>query len=413
MTMQQAPASDETTDLFQKVRAYAQYKAERVKDIGFYPYYTAIQENLGSRVIIDGRELIMIGSNNYLGLSWDERVIEAAIEATRRYGTSCSGSRFLNGTLLLHEELEAELAEFVSKPAALSFTTGYQTNLGALQALVGRHDHVFSDRLNHGSLMDGMFLAAGITVGGARIHRYHHNDLDDLERLLRGVDDGGGKLIVTDGVFSMDGDIAPLPELGELARRYGARLYLDEAHSLGVIGATGRGSQEHFDCYDAADVLMCTFSKSFGAVGGFIAGEPDVVDHIKHNARSFIFSASMPPATIAAVSTALRIMQEEPHHTRRLQAIGQRMIREFKRLGFDVGDTETPIVPLIIGDDALTFQFYRALMDNGLYTNPVVSPAVPPGSALIRTSYMAIHSDEELDRALEVCATQARLLGII
>ena len=410
--MEQPPTTSSAVDLFDKVRTFVNQKAARIESIGFYPYYTAIQENLGSRVIIDDRELIMIGSNNYLGLSWDERVIEAAIEATRRYGTSCSGSRFLNGTLRLHEELEADLAEFVDKPAALSFTTGYQTNLGAIQALAGRHDHVFSDRLNHGSLVDGILLAVG-TTGGTRIHRYPHNDIEELERLLRSVDDGGGKLIVTDGVFSMEGDIAPLPELGALARRYGARLYLDEAHALGVIGATGRGTQEHYDCYDAADVLMCTFSKSFGAVGGFIAAEADVVDHIKHHARSFIFSASMPPATIAAVSTALRIMKEEPQHTQRLQAIGQRMIGEFKRLGFNVGHSETPIVPLIIGDDALTFQFYRALMEHGVYVNPVVSPAVPPGGALIRTSYMAIHSDDELDRALEVCATQARSLGII
>jgi 8-amino-7-oxononanoate synthase len=410
--MEQPPTSSSAVDLFEKVRSFVDQKAAKIASIGFYPYYTAIQENLGSRVIIDDRELIMIGSNNYLGLSWDPRVIEAAIEATRRYGTSCSGSRFLNGTLRLHEELEADLAEFVDKPAALSFTTGYQTNLGAIQALAGRHDHVFSDRLNHGSLVDGMRLAVG-TAGGTRIHRYHHNDLEELERLLCSVDDAGGKLIVTDGVFSMEGDIAPLPEIGALARRYGARLYLDEAHALGVIGATGRGSQEHFDCYDAADILMCTFSKSFGAVGGFIAGEADVIDHVKHNARSFIFSASMPPATIAAVATALRIMKEEPHHTQRLQAIGRRMIGEFKRLGFDVGHTATPIVPLIIGDDALTFQFYRALMEHGVYVNPVVSPAVPPGGALIRTSYMAIHSDAELDRALDVCATQARALGII
>lgn len=410
--MEQSTTSNSAADLFQKVRSFAEQKAEKIAAIGFYPYYTAIQENHGSRVVIDGRDLIMIGSNNYLGLSWDQRVIEAAIAATRRYGTSCSGSRFLNGTLRLHEELEEQLAEFVSKPAALCFTTGYQTNLGALQALAGRHDHVFSDRLNHGSLVDGMRLAVG-TAGGTRVHRYRHNDLDELERLLRSVDDGGGKLIVTDGVFSMEGDIAPLPEIGELARRYGARLYVDEAHALGVIGATGRGSQEHFDCYTAADVLMCTFSKSFGAVGGFIAGEPDVIDHVKHHARSFIFSASMPPGTIAAVAAALRIMREEPHHVQRLQANGARMIREFKRLGFDVGTTETPIVPLIIGDDALTFQYYRALMEHGVYVNPVVSPAVPPGGALIRTSYMAIHSDAELDRALDVCATQARALGII
>ena len=410
--MEQPTTSSSAVDVFQKVRSFAEQKAAKIAAIGFYPYYTAIQENHGSRVVIDGRELIMIGSNNYLGLSWDQRVIEAAIAATRRYGTSCSGSRFLNGTLRLHEELEEHLAEFVSKPAALCFTTGYQTNLGALQALAGRHDHVFSDRLNHGSLVDGMRLAVG-TAGGTRIHRYRHNDLDELERLLRSVDDDGGRLIVTDGVFSMEGDIAPLPEIGALARRYGARLYVDEAHALGVIGATGRGSQEHFDCHTAADLLMCTFSKSFGAVGGFIAGEPDVIDHVKHHARSFIFSASMPPGTIAAVAEALRIMREEPHHVQRLQAIGARMIREFKRLGFDVGTTETPIVPLIIGDDALTFQYYRALMEHGVYANPVVSPAVPPGGALIRTSYMAIHSDAELDRALDVCATQARALGII
>ena len=409
--MEQSTTSSSAVDLFRKVRSFEEQKAAKIAAIGFYPYYTAIQENHGSRVVIDGRELIMIGSNNYLGLSWDRRVIEAAIEATRRYGTSCSGSRFLNGTLRLHEELEEELADFVGKPAALCFTTGYQTNLGALQALAGRRDHVFSDHLNHGSLVDGMLLAAG-TTGGTRIHRYQHNDLDELERLLRSVE-GGGKLIVTDGVFSMEGDIAPLPEIGALARRYGARLYVDEAHALGVIGATGRGSQEHFACHDAADLLMCTFSKSFGAVGGFIAGAAEVVDYVKHHARSFIFSASMAPGTIAAVAAALRIMKQEPQHVQRLQAIGARMIGEFKRLGFDVGKTETPIVPLVIGDDVLTFRYYRALLEHGVYANPVVSPAAPPGGSLIRTSYMAIHSDDELDRALEVCATQARALGII
>lgn len=409
--MEQSTTSSSAADLFRKVQSFEEQKAAKIAAIGFYPYYTAIQENHGSRVVIDGRELIMIGSNNYLGLSWDRRVIEAAIEATRRYGTSCSGSRFLNGTLRLHEELEEELADFVGKPAALCFTTGYQTNLGALQALAGRRDHVFSDRLNHGSLVDGMLLAAG-TTGGTRIHRYQHNDLDELERLLRSVE-GGGKLIVTDGVFSMEGDIAPLPEIGALARRYGARLYVDEAHALGVIGATGRGSQEHFACHDAADLLMCTFSKSFGAVGGFIAGAAEVVDYVKHHARSFIFSASMAPGTIAAVAAALRIMKQEPQHVQRLQAIGARMIGEFKRLGFDVGKTETPIVPLVIGDDVLTFRYYRALLEHGVYANPVVSPAAPPGGSLIRTSYMAIHSDDELDRALEVCATQARALGII
>jgi 8-amino-7-oxononanoate synthase len=410
--MEQPPTSSSAVDLFEKVRSFVDQKAAKIASIGFYPYYTAIQENLGSRVIIDDRELIMIGSNNYLGLSWDPRVIEAAIEATRRYGTSCSGSRFLNGTLRLHEELEADLAEFVDKPAALSFTTGYQTNLGAIQALAGRHDHVFSDRLNHGSLVDGMRLAVG-TAGGTRIHRYHHNDLEELERLLCSVDDAGGKLIVTDGVFSMEGDIAPLPEIGALARRYGARLYLDEAHALGVIGATGRGSQEHFDCHDAADVLMCTFSKSFGSIGGFVAGDREVVNYIKHEGRPLIFSASMPPANLAAAAAALKIMREEPERAQRLQRISARMIREYKTLGFDVDVAETAIVPLIIGDDHLTFRFWRALFEAGIYANPVVTPGVPPGRALIRTSYMAIHTDEELDRVLEITAAVGRRLGII
>jgi 8-amino-7-oxononanoate synthase len=410
--MEQPPTSSSAVDLFEKVRSFVDQKAAKIASIGFYPYYTAIQENLGSRVIIDDRELIMIGSNNYLGLSWDPRVIEAAIEATRRYGTSCSGSRFLNGTLRLHEELEADLAEFVDKPAALSFTTGYQTNLGAIQALAGRHDHVFSDRLNHGSLVDGMRLAVG-TTGGTRVHRYQHNDLDELERLMRSVGDDAGKLIVTDGVFSMEGDIAPLPEIGALARRYGARLYVDEAHALGVIGATGRGSQEHFDCYDAADVLMCTFSKSFGSIGGFVAGDREVVNYIKHEGRPLIFSASMPPANLAAAAAALQIMREEPEHAQRLQRISARMIREYKALGFDVDVAETAIVPLIIGDDHLTFRFWRALFEAGIYANPVVTPGVPPGRALIRTSYMAIHTDEELDRVLEITAAVGRRLGII
>jgi 8-amino-7-oxononanoate synthase len=410
--MEQPPTSSSAVDLFEKVRSFVDQKAAKIASIGFYPYYTAIQENLGSRVIIDDRELIMIGSNNYLGLSWDPRVIEAAVEATRRYGTSCSGSRFLNGTLSLHEELETELADFVSKPAALGFTTGYQTNLGAIQALAGRHDHIFSDRLNHGSLVDGMRLAVG-TTGGTRVHRYQHNDLDELERLMRSVGDDAGKLIVTDGVFSMEGDIAPLPEIGALARRYGARLYVDEAHALGVIGATGRGSQEHFDCYDAADVLMCTFSKSFGSIGGFVAGDREVVNYIKHEGRPLIFSASMPPANLAAAAAALKIMREEPERAQRLQRISARMIREYKTLGFDVDVAETAIVPLIIGDDHLTFRFWRALFEAGIYANPVVTPGVPPGRALIRTSYMAIHTDEELDRVLEITAAVGRRLGII
>jgi 8-amino-7-oxononanoate synthase len=405
-------ATATAVDIFDKAELWRVEKNARVARAGFYPYFAAIEENLGTKVIIDGREMIMIGSNNYLGLSWDPRVIEASIEATRRYGTSCSGSRFLNGTFKLHEQLEEDLARFVRKDAALCFTTGYQTNLGAISALAGRHDVIFSDRLNHASLVDGMLLANGLNRG-TRIQRFAHNDPDDLERALQNAPEDAGKLIVTDGVFSMEGDIAPLPQIGELARRYGARLYLDEAHAIGVIGRSGRGTQEHFDDYGSSDLVMCTFSKAFGAIGGFVAGHPDVIDFIKHEARSLIFSASMPPGTIAAVSTALRIIEEEPEHALRLQQIGVRMVAEYKSLGFNVGPSCTAIVPLIIGDDNLTFLFHRALLEHGVYANPVVSPAVPPNGALIRTSYMAIHSDDELDQAVEVVATEARKLGII
>ena len=406
------PAAPTAVDIFDKVGAWAVEKQARVDRAGFYPYFAAIEENLGTKVIIDGREMIMIGSNNYLGLSWDPRVIEASVAATKRYGTSCSGSRFLNGTFKLHEELEEQLARFVGKPAALCFTTGYQTNLGAISTLAGRQDVVISDRLNHASLVDGMLLAGGMNRG-TKVVRYGHDGIEDLERMLQNIPEDAGKLLVTDGVFSMEGDIARLPKLGELARHYGARLYLDEAHAIGVIGATGRGTQEHWDDYDSADLVMCTFSKSFGAIGGFVAGDAGVVDFIKHEARPLIFSASMPPGTIAAVSTALRIMEEEPEHALRLQEIAARMVDAFKSLGFNVGPSCTAIVPLIIGDDNLTFLFHRALLENGVYANPVVSPAVPPNGALIRTSYMAIHSDDELDQALEVCATEARKLGII
>ena len=397
-------------DIFEKCFTWEEAEAAREK--GLYPYFIPIQESRGTRVVMEGKELIMAGSNNYLGLSWDPRVIEAAIAATRKWGTSCSGSRFLNGTLSLHEKLEDRLAHFVGRERALCFSTGYQTNLGAISALVGKDEHIYSDKLNHASIMDGIFLAAGMR-GKVRVHRFLHNNMESLEKFLSEESRDAHKLVVTDGVFSMEGDIVKLPRMRELCLKYGARLYLDEAHALGVLGKTGRGTEEHFGVTNHADVLMCTFSKSFGSLGGFVAGEDDVIDYIRHMARPLIFSASMPPATIASVDACLEIIEKEPERVHRLQAIGRKMVAGFKSLGFDVGSAETPIVPLRIGDMEKTLLLWRALFDGGVFTNPVLSPAVPPDSTLIRTSYMAIHTDAELDRILEVAGAAGRKLGII
>lgn len=397
-------------DIFEKCYSFRDAKDARSR--GIYPYFIPIQKSMGTRVVMEGRELIMAGSNNYLGLSWDPRVKEAAIKAVHEYGTSCSGSRFLNGTLALHEELEESLARFVGRRRALCFTTGYQTNLGAISALVSKGEHVFTDKLNHASIMDGIFLATGLR-GSVRVHRFLHNSPENLELLLSEVPVEDPKLVVTDGVFSMEGDIVRLPQVRALCDKYRARLYLDEAHALGVVGSTGRGTEEHHGNAARADMIMCTFSKSFGSLGGFVAADEDVVEYVKHAARPLIFSASMPPATIASVTKALEIIGKEPERVLRLQAIGRKMVAGFKSLGFDVGAAETPIVPLRIGDNEKTFLFWRALFDGGVFTNPVVSPAVPPSGSLIRTSYMAIHADAELDTILEVAGREGRRLGII
>jgi 8-amino-7-oxononanoate synthase len=386
--------------------------AREAQEKGIYPYFIPIQESRGTRVVMQGKELIMAGSNNYLGLSWDPRLKEAAIKATEHWGTSCSGSRFLNGTLAMHEELEHKLAKFVNKPSALCFSTGYQTNLGAISALVGKGEHVVTDKLNHASIMDGIFMATGMR-GRVYTHRYQHNNPESLEKNLKEVPAGEPILVVTDGVFSMEGDIVKLPKIRDLCTKYGARLYVDEAHGLGVVGNTGRGCEEHYGMPGAADVLMCTFSKSFGSLGGFVAGDELVIDYIKHAARPLIFSASMPPATIASVMKALEIIEREPEIVRRVQANGRKMVAGFKSLGFHVGVAETPIVPLIIGDFHMTLAFWRALFDGGVFTNPVIPPATAPDAALIRTSYMAIHTDSELDQILEISGKAGKALGII
>jgi len=391
-------------DLFDKCRTYTQ--AKDAQAAGLYPYFIPLTDSEGAEVMVGDHRLIMIGSNNYLGLTTHPKVRQAAIEATRRYGTSCTGSRFLNGTLELHLELERRLAEFMNTESALVFSTGYQTNVGTISALVGRGDFVITDKEDHASIVDGCRLALG------EMRRFSHNDMAHLERVLAGLPEEAGKLVIVDGIFSMGGDIAPLPEIIPLCRKYGARLMVDDAHSVGVLGE-GRGTAAHFGLSDQVDLMMGTFSKSFASLGGFIAGAADVIHYVQHHARSLIFSASIPPANAAAALAALEVMQEEPQRIERVNQIGKRMRAEFRRLGFNVGASETPIVPIIIGDDIRTFMAWKALYEAGIYTNAVISPAVPPELALLRTSYMATHTDEQLDRVLEVFAQVGRTLGLI
>ena len=391
-------------DLFEKCWQYT--AAKDVQAAGLYPYFIPLTDSEGTEVTVGDHRLIMIGSNNYLGLTTHPAVRQAAIEAIRRYGTSCTGSRFLNGTLELHLELERRLAEFVGTEAALVFSTGYQTNVGTISALVGRGDFVVTDKDDHASIVDGCRLAFG------EMRRFRHNDMAHLERVLTKLPQEAGKMVVVDGVFSMGGDIAPLPEIVPLCQKYGARLMVDDAHAMGVVGG-GRGTAANFGLTDQVDLTMGTFSKSFASLGGFIAGAEDVIHYIQHNARSLIFSASMPPANAAAALASLEVMQEEPERIARVNQIGERMRAGFRKLGFDVGDSETPIIPVIIGDDTRTFIAWKSLYEAGVYTNPVISPAVPPELALLRTSYMATHTDEQLDRVLATFAQVGRALGVI
>lgn len=390
--------------LFDKCKQYT--TAKDLQSSGLYPYFIPLTHSEGTEVTVDEHQLIMIGSNNYLGLTTHPKVREAAIEATRLYGTSCTGSRFLNGTLALHLELERRLADFIATEAALVFSTGYQTNLGTISALIGRRDVVVTDKDDHASIVDGCRLALGKT------RRFRHNDMEHLARVLSGLPEGAGKLVIVDGVFSMGGDIAPLPEIVSLCRAHDACLMVDDAHSVGVLGG-GRGTAAHFGLTDQVDLTMGTFSKSFASLGGFIAGEADVIHYIQHNARSLIFSASMPPANVATVLAALEVIQAEPERIERVKQIGDYMRAEFRRLGFNVGDSQTPIIPIIIGDDTRTFQAWKALYEAGVYTNPVISPAVPPELSLLRTSYMATHTDEQLQRVLEAFAQVGRALNLI
>lgn len=373
---------------------------------GIYPYFVPLDSSEGTEVTYEGRRIIMIGSNNYLGLTTHPKVRAAAIEGIERYGTSCTGSRFLNGTLRLHQELEERLAAFVGKEAALVFSTGMQVNLGAISALVGPKDFVIIDKDNHASIVDACRLSLG------RMKRFRHNDLNHLEHVLAGLPDDCGKLVVVDGVFSMGGDIAKLPEIVSLSKKYGARIYVDDAHSLGVLG-NGRGTAAHFGLTDEVDLIMGTFSKSFASIGGFIAGDDQVMHYVQHHARSLIFSASLPPPNLMTAMAALDIMENEPEHVEQLWDNGKKMLTGLNDLGFNTGNTETPIIPVIIGDDEPTFLTWRLLFERGLYTNPVISPAVPPGQSMLRTSYTATHTEEQLDRSLEIMAGVGKQIGLI
>lgn len=391
-------------DIFEKCTEFT--TAREAQQAGLYPYFIPLTESEGTEAEYKGQPLIMCGSNNYLGLTTHPKVKQAARDAIDRFGSSCTGSRFLNGTLELHERLEDELAKWVKKESALVFSTGMQVNLGTISSLVGRNEYVILDREDHASIVDGARLSYGDMV------RYRHNDMKDLENKLSNLDKDKGKLLVVDGLYSMEGDIAPLPEIIPLCKEYNVRLMVDDAHALGVLGG-GRGTAVHFGVTEDVDLIMGTFSKSFASIGGFIAGEEDVIHYIKHHARTLIFSASIPAPNAASALAALEVMREEPERVERVNAIADRMRDEFRALGFDIGNSQTPVIPIIIGDDMKTLQTWKMLFDNGVFVNPVLSPATPPGRQLLRTSYMATHTDQQLGQVLDVFEMVGKKLDLI
>jgi 8-amino-7-oxononanoate synthase len=379
---------------------------DKVIEAGVYPYFRMIESQQDPVVMMDGREVIMCGSNNYLGLTSHPKVKESAIEAIRKYGTGCAGSRFLNGTLDIHVQLEEKLSRFFRKEDALVFATGYQTNLGVLSAVVGRGDVAISDRLNHASIVDGLRLSLG------EVMKFKHNDMEDLDRVLEGTRDKN-KMVVVDGVFSMEGDVSPVDQIVALRQKHDFGIMVDDAHGVGVLGQTGRGTAEHFGIEDDVDIIMGTYSKSLGTIGGFVVASADIIKYLKHVSRSMIFSASLAPALVAAASTALDIIDQEPERREKLWANTSKMMEGFKSYGFDIGDAASPIIPVVVKEDMLAFKMALMLQEEGVFANPVVSPATPPGRALMRTSYMATHTDEHLDRVLEAFVKVGRQLGLI
>jgi len=396
---------EERVDIFDK--CYNFTRADEAKALGIYPYFTPIQEVKGNKVKVDGKEMIMVGSNNYLGLMNHPQVMKAAQEAVDRYGVATCGSRFLNGTLDIHVELEKKLAEFMKKEAAIAFSTGFQTNLGIISSLVGKADSVITDRMVHGSIVDACRLSYG------KVYRFKHNDMADLEQVLSSLDKDKGKLVVVDGVFSMEGDLANLPKVVEISKKYSAKIMVDDAHGIGVMGKNGRGTCEHFGVEDDIDIVMGTFSKSVASLGGFVAGDAKVISYIKHFARSLIFSASITPASVATALATVDIIQTDPERRERLWDITKKMKSGFQAMGYNTGPTETPIIPAFIENDEMAFMLWRLLREDGIFTNPVIYPAVPKGQALIRTSYSATHTEEELDTVLASFEKCGKQLGII
>lgn len=392
-------------DIFKKCEVIVN-EVNRAHDLEIYPFFTPIESVQDHRVMIKGREFIMIGSNGYLGLAADPRIKEAAINAIKKYGSTCSGSRFLNGTLDIHVKLENDLAEFFEKDNAIVFSTGFQTNLGIISSISVKSDFLIIDRQDHASIIDGCRLSF------ADIKKFRHNDMEDLERILSTLPEDRGKLIIVDGVFSMEGDLSNLPEIVRLKKKYNARLLVDDAHGVGVHGEKGRGICEQFNLLNEVDMIMGTFSKAFASLGGFVVGDKDVITHIKHTARSLIFSASMIPASVASAQMALNIIKSEPERRKKLRNITQKVLKGFKKIGLDTGKSESAVIPVIIKEDDKCFGFWKMLMANGIFTNPVISPATPPGRALIRTSYMATHTDEDINIVLDVFSRCAKEFGL-
>ncbi|MCD6579473.1 pyridoxal phosphate-dependent aminotransferase family protein [bacterium] len=392
-------------DLFQKCFDFTE--AEKVRQLGLYPYFTEISSAQETEVIIDGKKVIMLGSNSYLGLTYHPKVRQGAIDAIEKYGTGCAGSRFLNGTLDLHRELEEKLAEFLHKDAALLFSTGFQTNLGVIAGITNKDDFIIADKLDHASIVDGCKLSY------AKTFRFNHNNPEDLEKKLQQVPEGRGKLIVVDGVFSMEGDIAPLDKIIPLKKKYGARILVDDAHSVGVLGDNGRGTSEYFGVENDVDIIMNTFSKSFASLGGYVAASNEVIEYLKHFSRPLIFSASLPPSVLGSVSAALDILKSEPWRRKRLWEITEYMRKGFNDMGFHTGDSVTPIIPVRIGDMMTTFKMRKMLLENGVFVNPVVPPAVSPTDCLIRTSFMATHTNDQLDYVLDKFNNIGKKLGVI
>ncbi len=385
-------------DLFDKCRNFT--IVHELMESGIYPYFKELESEQAPEITIKGKKFIMFGSNNYLGLANDPRMKAASIDAIKKFGTGVAGSRFLNGNTVLHMELERKLAAFKGREAALIYATGYQMNLGVISALVGKGDFAVIDKLDHASILDGCRLSQG------ELRRFKHNNPADLDRVLKEIGPRHGKLVIVDGVFSMEGDIAPIPEISRICRKHGARLMVDDAHATGVLGRHGHGTAEHFGLGPKdIDIIVGTCSKSFASVGGFAVGNADIMHYIQHISRSMIFSAALPPASVAAISKAIDIIDEEPQRIKKLWDNAAYLMKRFKAMGLNTGETQTPIIPVIIGDNEKTFMLWRMLYDNGLFTNPVVSPAVPPKRALIRVVATATHTREQLDRALGIFQT--------